>query len=148
MRLSQAGLVIAMALLPMGVTTAQTADDANIAGHWTFTAQLEIDCSFAGTARFEHQGDNKYTGELVATQSCPELEQDFVVRQDCRISQINSQVSVRCTIVEFINGFESGAYYPDNFALTVASPKRMYGALVSAGDAKPAEWLRSEGAIS
>lgn len=148
MHLSAIGLAACLTFMTQGIATAQDSAESNIAGHWTFTARLQIDCTFAGTARFERQSSRTYIGELVATQSCPDLEQDFIVRQDCQVSQSGNQVSVRCQITEFINGFGSDYYYPDNFALTVASQDRMHGALLSTGEAKPAEWVRAEGAIS
>ncbi|MEM7329806.1 MAG: hypothetical protein AAF437_13770 [Pseudomonadota bacterium] len=122
--------------------------DANIAGHWTFEANVEADCTFGGTAHLEKTADNRYTGELTARQSCPLLPEDYLVRQDCEASKFGNQLSVRCRIVEFINGFESEFYYPDNFTLTIESSARMHGALVSAGRARPAEWIRDEGGIS
>lgn len=125
-----------------------SSDEARIAGQWSFTAELDVDCSFGGTAHLEHVGDGKYVGELTARQSCDLLEQDYLVRQDCHANLFGNQVSVRCRIVEFINGFESEFYYPDNFTLTISSPTRMYGALVSSGEANPAEWKRAEGGIS
>ena len=51
-------------------------------------------------------------------------------------------------IVEFVNGFGSEFYYPDNFTLTIESSSRLYGALVSAGGTRPAEWIRDERGIS
>ena len=122
--------------------------EANIAGHWTFEANIPEDCSFGGTARLEKTGDTTYKGEITATQSCPTLPEDYVVRQDCNASKLGNQLSVRCRIVEFVNGFQSDFYYPDNFTLTIESGARMYGALVSAGSANPAEWIRAEGGIS
>ncbi|MBR9835188.1 MAG: hypothetical protein GYB42_08370 [Alphaproteobacteria bacterium] len=123
-------------------------DEARIAGQWSFTADLDVDCSFGGTAHLEHVGDGKYVGELTARQSCDLLEEDYLVRQDCKANLFGDQVSVRCRIVEFINGFGSEFYYPDNFTLTISSTTRMYGALVSSGEANPAEWKRAEGGIS
>ncbi|MEL7030953.1 MAG: hypothetical protein AAGL97_06905 [Pseudomonadota bacterium] len=122
--------------------------DANIAGHWTFEANVEADCTFGGTAHLERTSDDRFVGELTARQSCPLLPEDYLVRQDCEASQLGNQLSVRCRIVEFINGFESEFYYPDNFTLTIESSARMHGALVSAGRARPAEWIRDEGGIS
>jgi len=139
-------LVLFVSTLALPPTWAET--DANIAGRWTFTAKLRIDCSFSGTASLQHDGNGKYSGELTARQSCASLEQDYLVRQNCTASKFGNQLSVRCQIAEFINGFESGSYYPDNFTLTIASGKRMHGALLSAGDANPAEWKRTEGGIS
>lgn len=120
----------------------------NIAGQWTFTANLQLQCDFGGTAHLTRTADSKYKVELTARQSCPSLEEDYLVRQECVANQFGNQLSVRCTIAEFINGFESEFYYPDNFTLTIASSKRMHGALVSSGNTNPAEWKRSEGGIS
>ena len=128
--------------------TGPAMSQANIAGHWTFQAVIENDCSFGGTAHLEKTNENKFVGELTARQSCPALEEDYLVRQDCEASQLGNQLSVRCRIVEFINGFESAFYYPDNFTLTIQSSARMHGALISAGRSRPAEWIRDEGGIS
>ena len=122
--------------------------EANIAGQWTFEAVIESDCEFAGTAHLERTGETTFKGEVTARQSCPELPEDYLVRQSCEASQFGNQLSVRCRIVEFINGFESEFYYPDNFTLTIESAARMHGALVSAGRTCPAEWVRDEGGIS
>ncbi|MEL7055202.1 MAG: hypothetical protein AAGL09_02615 [Pseudomonadota bacterium] len=134
-------LIVMAAALP-------SAADVNIAGHWTFEASVEADCTFGGTAHLERTSDNRFKGELTARQSCPLLPEDYLVRQDCEASQLGNQLSVRCRIVEFINGFESEFYYPDNFTLTIESSARMHGALVSAGPPRPAEWIRDEGGIS
>jgi hypothetical protein len=139
----------AIALAAILIPPASAAEPGiNIAGQWTFTANLQLNCDFGGTAHLTKTADNKYKVELTAQQSCPSLEEDYLVRQDCVANQFGNQLSVRCTIAEFINGFESEFYYPDNFTLTIASSKRMHGALVSSGNANPAEWKRSEGGIS
>ena len=139
---------LAAALISASVIAMPAAAEANIAGHWTFVANIQEDCSFGGTAHLEKTGDGTYKGELTATQSCVSLPEDYVVRQDCNASKLGNQLSVRCRIVEFINGFDSQFYYPDNFTLTIQSGARMHGALVSAGSANPAEWTRAEGGIS
>lgn len=109
---------------------------------------LETNCSFGGSAYLEKTADGRFKGELTARQSCAELPEDYLVRQDCQATQLGNQLSVRCAIVEFVNGFESPFYYPDNFTLTIESAARMHGALVSAGGARPAEWIRDERGIS
>ena len=124
------------------------AADANIAGHWTFSANLEADCEFGGQAFLERTGENTFEGEVTARQSCAMLEEDYLVRQACDASQLGNQLSVRCRIVEFLSGDETAFYYPDNFTLTIESAIRMHGALVSSGMAKPAEWVRAERGIS
>jgi hypothetical protein len=131
-----------------GLFCAPALADANIAGHWKFEAVIENDCTFAGTAHLEKVAEDRFTGEVTAHQSCPMLPEDYLVRQDCSASQIGKQVSVRCHIAEFINGFESAFYYPDNFTLTIESSARMHGALVSAGRTRPAEWIRDKGGVS
>lgn len=139
--------LIAFALLSTVLTLSANAE-ANIAGHWTFEAVVEADCSFGGTAHLERTSETTFKGEITARQSCPQLPEDYLVRQDCQVSQFGNQLSVRCRIVEFINGFDSEFYYPDNFTLTIESAARMHGALVSAGRTRPAEWVRDEGGIS
>ena len=136
------------ALCLAGIIAGSAAADVNIAGHWSFEANVEGDCTFGGTAHLERTGENEFSGELTARQSCPELPEDYLVRQDCEASQFGNQLSVRCRIVEFINGFASEFYYPDNFTLTIESSERLHGALVSAGPARPAEWVRDERGIS
>jgi hypothetical protein len=143
--------VAALAITALCTATATAQDaptEANIAGQWSFTADIRNECSFGGTANLQHIGNNKYKGELTARQSCLSLPEDYLVRQQCDASVSGNQVSVRCTIAEFINGFESEYYYPDNFALTIVSSDRLFGSLVSAGAPNPAEWKRAEGGIS
>ena len=136
------------ALCFAGVLAWPAAAEVNIAGHWSFEANIEGECTFGGTAHLERTGENEFTGELTARQSCPQLPEDYLVRQDCQASQLGNQLSVRCRIVEFVNGFASEFYYPDNFTPTIESSKRLHGALVSAGRARPAEWVRDERGIS
>lgn len=144
MRLCLALLAISLGLLPFATAQAPF----NFAGHWTFEAILESDCTFGGTAYFERVDSERFKGELTARQSCTSLPEDYLVRQDCNATVLGNQVSVRCTIVEFVNGFESEFYFPDNFSLTVAEPSRLYGVLVSFGPTNTAEWRRAEGSIS
>lgn len=127
--------------------SAQADEAANPAGKWVFTADISPTCEFSGQAFLEQTAPNRYTGEITARQSCPELPEDYLVRQDCKATRLGNQLSVRCQIAEFLNGFESEFYYPDNFTLTIASSQRMHGALVSASTA-PAVWTRDDGGIS
>lgn len=136
------------ALLLIAAADEDSTNSINIAGQWSFTARIQAECTFGGTANLKHIGDNKYTGELTAQQDCIGMDAPYLVRQDCDASVLGNQVSVRCRIAEFINGVESDNYYPDNFALTVASPSRLFGSLVSVGAPNPAEWKRSESGIS
>ena len=141
MRILAAALLAILSALP-------AAADTNIAGHWTFSANVDNDCEFNGQAFLEKTGDGQFSGEVTARQSCPILEEDYLVRQQCDASKLGNQLSVRCRIVEFLSGKETPFYYPDNFTLTIESAVRMHGALVSSGMAKPAEWVRAERGIS
>lgn len=141
MRILGIALLATLSALP-------AAADTNIAGHWTFSANLQADCEFGGQAFLERTGEDQFSGEVTARQSCTNLEEDYLVRQECSASQLGNQLSVRCRIVEFLNGDETAFYYPDNFTLTIESAVRMHGALVSSGMAKPAEWVRAERGIS
>ncbi|NQY39674.1 MAG: hypothetical protein HRT80_06205 [Henriciella sp.] len=141
MRIAAAALLATLSALP-------AAADTNIAGHWTFSANVADDCEFDGQAFLEKTGDGQFSGEVTARQSCPILEEDYLVRQECAASKLGNQLSVRCRIVEFLSGEETAFYYPDNFTLTIESAVRMHGALVSSGMAKPAEWVRAERGIS
>lgn len=140
--------LLASALTALCLIPVSAADEAaNVAGQWTFTARVGFGCEFGGKAFLEQVEPNRFKGELTARQSCPELPEDYLVRQTCEASRLGNQLSVRCQISEFLNGFESEFYYPDNFTLTIASSDRMHGALVSATTA-PAVWQRDGAGIS
>ena len=135
-------------IMPLMALTSQAEPSVSLAGHWSFTARVQAECVFGGTAYLQPDDETLYSVSLTARQSCPALEQDYIVRQDCQARQFGNQLSVRCQIMEFLNGVESPFYHPDHFSLTIASDARMHGALLSAGNAMPAEWVRSEGGIS
>jgi hypothetical protein len=139
---------ISAALIILALSAPAQADEAaNVAGRWVFTAQIGMGCDFGGQAFLKQISPDRYEGELTATQSCVDLPEDYIVRQECEASRLGDQLSIRCTVVEFMNGFSSEFYYPDNFTLTIASSERMHGALVSASTA-PAVWQRNDGGIS
>lgn len=143
-------LLLLLSLIgPATAAPMQTVSDTvNISGHWTFSARIQETCTFGGTAQLSQNSAESYVVELTARQSCDYLDEDFLVRQDCQATRLGQQLSIRCTIREFLNGYASPSYFPDNFTLTIASPNRMHGALVSAGGFQPAEWTRSNGGIS
>lgn len=143
-----AGGLVAAALLPLGTASAS---EINPAGQWSFTADIAEGCTFTGLARLTGVSDNdgRYRGQLTARQSCDLLEEDFIVAQDCVASRVGkTQLSVRCTIREFLSGQPTPYYLPDNFVLTFDGPARMHGALVSSGAPKPAEWRRAESGVA
>ena len=60
----------AIALAAILVPPASAAEPGiNIAGQWTFTANLQLNCDFGGTAHLTKTADNKYKVELTAQQS-------------------------------------------------------------------------------
>ncbi len=149
MRLSAGLLALVMMAGASGPVAADQDDEIpNIAGSWTFTARVDPTCTFGGTAHLQQTSPGRFQCELTARQSCSGLPEDYLVRQTCEASILGNQVSVRSQIVEFLNGFESPFYYPDNFTLTIRSDTFMYGALISAGGRRPSEWRRSEEGVS
>ena len=128
-----------------------SAEETDISGTWNFTAKLRLPCDFSGQATLAPAPDTTttdYTCEMTARQYCPELNIDYTVRQTCKVRNTRGQVWVQATIKEFLSGEDRGTYYPDNFNLSVQSPYEMVGALVSAGNTRPAIWTRADGSIS
>ena len=130
---------------------AHASDEADISGTWNFTAKLRMPCEFTGQAKLAPAPDtttSDYTCEMTARQYCPSLNIDYTVRQTCKVRNTRGQVWVQATIEEFLTGEDRGSYYPDNFNLSLQSSTEMVGALISAGNARPAVWTRTEGSIS
>ena len=128
-----------------------SAEETDNSGTWNFTAKLRLPCDFSGQATLAPTPDTTttdYTCEMTARQYCPELNIDYTVRQTCKVRNTRGQVWVQATIKEFLSGEDRGTYYPDNFNLSVQSPYEMVGALVSAGNTRPAIWTRTDGSIS
>lgn len=135
--------VLALAALPA------RADDmaSSLSGSWSFTARVPEPCTFSGIAVLTPTGDAGIYGcELTAHQSCSG-DIIFTVRQSCRARRTGNQVSISSTIVEFLEGEPTPFYLPDNFTLSLTSPRRMAGALVSSGS-YAAEFVRSEEGVS
>lgn len=151
--------IIAVLLAGLGVHTAPAMADADpndIVGIWSFQTQPYRDgqCIMSGTMHLSHDAENEhgvYACELTALEMCS-LWGQSIVRQDCEARRFGDQVSVRSEIAEVLErkvDVEGMAfnYVPDNFALTVKGPKRMFGALVSAVTA-PVEFRRQTEGIS
>ena len=97
--------------------------------------------------------DGTYACELTAVEVCSLWGRSVVV-QSCQARRFGNQVSVRSQIVDMLESKfadEEAAlafnYVPDNFALTIQSAERMYGALVSAVPA-PVEFRRTAEGVS
>lgn len=127
-----------------------SADSADILGNWTFQTKSyrSGQCLMTGTMRLSsHPEDGVYKCELTAVEVCS-LWGRSVVLQSCAARRFGNQVSIRSNIEEMLEQkFEGLVYVPDNFTLTIQSPERMFGALVSAVTA-PVEFRRSEEGIS
>ncbi|MEM9739234.1 MAG: hypothetical protein AAF829_05140 [Pseudomonadota bacterium] len=132
------------------------ADPSDILGIWSFQTQPYRDgqCIMSGTMHLSHDSENQedlYACELTALEMCS-LWGQSIVRQSCQARRFGDQVSIRSEIAEVLErkgeleNF-SFNYVPDNFAVTVKSPIRMYGALVSAVTA-PVEFRRQVDGIS
>lgn len=141
-------------LIPASATTGSETS-AEILGRWVFqtAAYRAGDCRMSGQLSLsEHPEAGRYTCELIAHEQC-ETWGSAKVHQTCSAQRFGTQVSIRSRIAEVLEATgPSGSeieigYVPDNFALTIQGPDRMYGALVSAITAS-AEFRRAPGAAS
>lgn len=120
----------------------------NIAGLWTFEAQVHDICTFDGQARLIPTPDPAHFAcELTAQQDCPAANVRYVVEQSCEVEIDNGVATVNSTILTFLEGEPSRSYLPDNFQLVIEDESTLSGVLIGSG-AYPAEWRRAEGAIS
>ena len=91
MRALATGLLACLIALPAFAEAGVA--DTNIAGHWTFEANIAEECEFGGQAYLEKTGEDRFQGEVTARQSCIGLEEDYLVRQECAASQLGNQLS-------------------------------------------------------
>lgn len=147
MRRAGAVLALGAALAAAGLPAA--ADGAiapGLAGHWTFKSWTYDACTFGGVAQFRPTDEpGLFDCELTARQSCPSV--NWTVRQSCRARQTGNRVTVTSQIEDFLEGPATDRYWPDNFVLTLHSPRRMSGSLISHG-VHPSEFTREPGATS
>ncbi len=128
---------------------------SGILGFWVFetTVYRGGDCRMTGQLNLSADPETgHYACELIAQEQC-ETWGRARVHQTCTAQRFGNQVSIRSRIAEVLEATgPTGAeidigYVPDNFALTIQGPDRMYGALVSAVTAT-AEFRRAPGAGS
>ncbi len=148
-----AGLAVMLAALPAQANKGSGGTDRNnrdIVGSWSFQTKpyREGSCSMTGTMVLAPQeAQDTYDCELIAIETCTMWGRS-VVRQSCQARRFGNQLSVRSTIEEMIETKTEGlVYVPDNFTLTIQSPSRMFGALVSAVTA-PVEFRRATEGVS
>jgi len=147
------GFVAALVLMAVAAMPAQAkngSDPADVLGNWSFQTSpyRSGQCVMTGTMRLSpHPDDGRYMCELTAVEMCSMWGRS-VVRQSCEARRFGNQVSIRSAIEEMLESkFEGLIYVPDNFTLTIQSPQRMFGALVSAVTA-PVEFRRASDGIS
>ncbi len=153
------GLTMALCALALQVPVARgdasdARDPGDVLGTWSFQTKpyRSGQCLMSGIMHLtEHPESGLYTCELTALEACS-LWGRSMVRQSCEARRFGNQLSVRSSIEEFLEtkseleGYEFN-YVPDNFALTIVDPRRMYGSLVSAVTA-PVEFRRTEEGVS
>ncbi|WP_300395717.1 hypothetical protein [Henriciella sp.] len=142
-------LSVLMAVTPAAPVLAQTDTlPPNLAGLWTFEADLNDICRFNGQARLIPTEDPlNFDCELTAEQDCPAAGVRYVVEQSCAVEIDEDIATVTSTIDTFLAGEPTENYLPDNFQLRIQSESHLQGVLLGSG-AFPAEWRRAEGAIS
>lgn len=125
-------------------------DKSDVLGSWSFQTRpyREGTCVMTGTMSLSpHPDAGLYNCELTAVEMCSMWGRS-VVRQSCEARRFGDQVSIRSQIEEFLESKNPEMLYvPDNFTLTIQSPERMFGALVSAATA-PVEFRRANDGIS
>ena len=146
-----AALAVAGALFASSPVSAGSGDDpGDVLGTWSFRTKpyRQGECLMTGTMYLSpHPEKDQYTCELTAVEVCTVWGRS-VVRQSCKARRFGDQLSIRSEIEEMLEAKVEGlVYVPDNFTLTIESPDRMFGALVSAVTA-PAEFRRATDGIS
>ncbi|MEL6388377.1 MAG: hypothetical protein AAFR00_13585 [Pseudomonadota bacterium] len=147
-------MVVVVLLTGSHTASADARDPTDVLGAWTFQTQpyRNGQCLMSGSMRLTADPEEGVYGcELTAMEVCSMWGRSLV-RQSCVARRFGNQVSIRSTIEEMLEskpqvGDLELAYVPDNFALTIQSAERMFGALVSAVSA-PVEFRRAEQGIS
>ncbi|MEO1476257.1 MAG: hypothetical protein AAFS13_07725 [Pseudomonadota bacterium] len=138
-----------MMTLALGVSAPASAQ-TDIVGSWTFETERYRAgvCRLYGTMKVRTTPENDvYRCAVTAVEDC-EGQDRWVVEQTCSAYRANNILSVRSTIVSFIEAnVNPENYVPDHFALEIASPDLMTGSLVSAIVA-PVEFRRTTDGIS
>lgn len=147
-------LLAVFALAPKAMAEDAGGDPKDVLGAWTFQTKPYRNgtCGMTGMMRLSpHEEEGVYACELTAVEVCSLWGRSVVV-QSCEARRFGNQVSVRSKIEQmlerkFDTDDEAFSYVPDNFALTIQSAQRMYGALVSAVSA-PVEFRRMPEGVS
>lgn len=124
-------------------------------GSWSFQSVPYRDdtCQMSGTMHIRPQRDasslnaDGLSCAFTAVEAC--VGQDrWIVEQICTVEQSANQLSIRSSIVNFIEADTfTGSYLPDHFVLTIESASRMKGQIISSISAG-VEFVRQEEAVS
>lgn len=139
-------LAAAFSGLMLAASASANDDDINIAGTWSFQAEVQEGCEFSGSAKLSRTSkQNFYSCEMTVRDVCQGYE--AIVRQSCVVTRDGNSVKVNAVIEEYF--LEPDANYkPDNFRLLIDPDSgEMNGELDSYGIWK-AKWKRSGGATS
>ena len=137
--------------LSAGLVPHAVSEEIDLSGTWAIATGEQQPCELTGKATLapatRETQDSDYKCELTMRHYCPGAF-EAVVRQSCRVRNIRGQITIQSTIVEFVNGLESGTYSPDNFRLSAQSANELYGAQIDAYGSLAATWTRATGSIS
>lgn len=124
--------------------------EAAIVGSWSFqTAPYRGEtCVMSGNMNVQPTSSpDVFTCSFTATEEC-QGQDAWVVEQTCKAISRDGRVSIKSTIVNFLESKEfTGSYVPDHFALNLVSRELMTGSLVSAVTA-PIEFRRNAENVS
>ncbi|MEM7663857.1 MAG: hypothetical protein AAF292_16560 [Pseudomonadota bacterium] len=141
--------ILFASILGLGAAASASAQN-DIVGAWTFETERYHAgvCRLYGTMKVRTTPeDGVYRCALTAVEDCKKQER-WVVEQTCSAYRADNTLSVRSTIVSFIEAdVNPENYVPDHFALEIEGPDRMIGSLVSAVIA-PVEFRRTTEGIS
>jgi len=121
-----------------------------VVGAWSFrTAPYRGDiCVMSGHMNIRPTDNSEvFSCSFTAVEEC--VGQDkWVVEQTCKAVSREGRLSIKSTIVNFLESKEfTSSYAPDHFGLTVVSKELMTGALISAVTA-PVEFHRTADNVS
>ena len=122
---------------------ANASGDDTLAGAWSFQAEVQEDCEFAGSAEIRRTTvPNYFLCEMTVRDVCQGNE--AIVRQSCVVTREGDKVKVNAVIKEYFLKPDA-KYQPDNFRLTIEKETGdMVGELDSYGIWK-AKWTRTDG---
>lgn len=121
-----------------------------VVGSWSFktTPYRQGTCKMSGNMNISPtERANMFTCSFTATEECKGQDK-WVVEQTCKAVNQDGQLSIKSSIVNFLDGKEyTASYVPDHFALNIISRELMSGSLVSAVSA-PVEFRRDADNVS